>query len=97
MIFILGRKVKITEERVCRRSGVDHLKLVHEARISRLQHGFKDIDLDYVLCMRCGFGLSLDTGSLVNGKPSAFGSDNTGSIPVLPANIGEDDATSFSG
>lgn len=60
MIYVLGHPAKITEDRVCTRSGDDHIKLKHEARADRQEKHF-NIDDSFVLCLRCGMALSLRT------------------------------------
>jgi hypothetical protein len=48
----------VTEDRQCRRSGDDHIKLRNEARVDRQRNGF-DTDTSFVLCLRCGLAISL--------------------------------------
>ena len=62
-VSILGHKVEVLEvkgdlNRMCRRSGTDHLQLKHEARASRQAGGF-DVDESVVLCTRCGLAVAL--------------------------------------
>jgi hypothetical protein len=57
-ILVLGHVVKVTEEKVCKRSGDDHIKLKHEARADRELRGF-DRDQSFVLCGRCGEAVPL--------------------------------------
>lgn len=58
MVYLLGHKVVVTTERVCTRSGDDHVKLKHEARAERMRLGF-NVDESYALCLRCGKAIPL--------------------------------------
>jgi hypothetical protein len=58
-INVLGHKAEITTERVCTRSGDDHIILRNEARVARQNAGF-DVDSSFVLCMRCGQAIALE-------------------------------------
>jgi hypothetical protein len=58
MIYVMGHPAKITADRVCTRSGDDHIKLKHEARADRQRLEF-NVDDSFVLCLRCGQAVSL--------------------------------------
>lgn len=58
MIKVLGHDAEVTTERICRRSGDDHIKLKHEARADRKLHGF-DTDNSFALCCKCGMVIPL--------------------------------------
>lgn len=55
----LGQEVEITKEKQCRRSADDHIVLVHQARAERMEMGM-NVEESYVICARCGMGLSLN-------------------------------------
>ena len=62
-VTILGHNVDVLhvteqENKICRRSGDDHLKLKFEARAARQAEKF-DVDESYVLCGRCGLAIGL--------------------------------------
>lgn len=58
MIYVLGHPAVVTTERVCKRSGEDHLKLKHAARADRQLLEF-NVDDSFALCLRCGEAVSL--------------------------------------
>jgi hypothetical protein len=58
MIYVMGHPAEVTTERVCQRSGDDHIKLKHAARRDRQQLKF-DVDESFVLCLRCGKAIAL--------------------------------------
>jgi hypothetical protein len=58
MLYVLGHPLRISVDAICNRSGDDHGKLVAEARAARVAGGF-NVEESYVLCLRCGQGLSL--------------------------------------
>ena len=59
MLYALGHPVEITTERVCTRSGDDHILLKQAARKDRIEKGF-DVNNSHVICLRCGKALALD-------------------------------------
>lgn len=58
MIYLLGHPVDVTTDRICTRSGDDHVKLKQEARADRQRLGF-NVDESFALCLRCGKAVSL--------------------------------------
>jgi hypothetical protein len=57
-LFVFGHPVAVTTEKVCRRSGDDHMKLKHEARADFQSRGVSTDD-KFVLCGRCGQAVAL--------------------------------------
>ena len=62
-INILGHDVEVLEvsdsqNKICRRSGDDHLKLKFEARAARQAENF-NVEESHVLCTRCGLAIEL--------------------------------------
>jgi hypothetical protein len=58
MLYAFGHPIEVTTERVCFRSGADHIKLKQEARADRIKFGF-NTDESHVICLRCGKAISL--------------------------------------
>jgi hypothetical protein len=58
MVYLLGHLVEISLDRVCTRSGDDHVKLKQEARKDRQRLQF-DTEDSFVLCLRCGRAIPL--------------------------------------
>lgn len=59
MLYAFGHPVEVTEERVCTRSGDDHILLKQAARKDRQEKDF-NVNESFVICLRCGKALELN-------------------------------------